>query len=266
MRLSGLKKDGFAMKKMHKRGMREYGKLFLLILAAVVLVETVILLIQLNEYKEAGYVPCVMDMYVITSEYAGYLFYPFCGLLVVFSLRNDFTVQRVLRGKSHRRIWLKTVGKTGGVSITIAAVSTVYLGILGKLLKLPAFTWDSEDSLYCRGTGLLMEDVSYWKLIGWYFSAAVLLIWATAIIGVLTFWLFNSYAIGIVLTAAVWIFTWMNCNALALYTGFQYATLAVGYQPDMQLWYPLGVIGGCALLGLLLVKNRDFLGKVKEGI
>jgi hypothetical protein len=119
--------------------------------------------------------------------------------------------------------------------------------------------------LYLLLTGGVNEDITYWQVIGWYVSANFLIVWATAMVVVLMFWVFNSYGFGMILVTIGWIAIWMPNLWLTRVLGFQYSTLAQGYDPWIQIGYPLGFITVITVLGLF-VKSRDFLGKVKEGV
>ncbi len=230
------------------------------IVSMIVITQTILLCII---YQNDKVLPCFLDVFCLSSAHMGYMLTPFAAVISIYALKYNFNTMHILKETNLRNIWKQVSIKLGLVAMEIAIVSVVVVGILGNLLSDYFFTWNVYESIYSWYTDSIIayENVSYLYIIFAYVLQAFFISYTSMMITAFTYWLFKSYILGLGISTLYFATGYILGLPFATYSGPNYHTIGQEFSTKYQIIYPLAVLLVIYLLGYVLVKKRDFIGK-----
>ena len=234
------------------------------IISMIVITQTILLCII---YQNDKLLPCFLDVFCLSSAHMGYMLTPFVAVISIYALKYNFNTMHILKETKLRNIWKQVSIKLGLIAIEIAVVSVVVVAILGNLLSDYFFTWNVYESIYSWYTESIIafENVSYLYIVLVYVLQVFFMSYTSMMITVFTYWLFKSYILGLGISTLYFATGYLLGLPFVMYSGPNYYTISQEFSVKYQIIYPLIVLLGIYFLGCILVKKRDFFGKVTEG-
>lgn len=146
---------------------------------------------------------CGMDAFAFSSRRMA------LGVFVIsifFSItinKNNFKSQRVVLSKTNSSVWSYTVIKTIIMSLVMSLLVFAVTALVSITCFNEFFNWNSEESVFCLKTGMVMSNINYPIIFIAYFCQAFFGISTAAIAAMLIFWIFKSYIAGAAITTIV---------------------------------------------------------------
>ena len=220
-------------------------------------IQTIVVL--LNADREA-YDLCMMDGFSLSSIYMESTTVPIIALAVIVSLKDNFNSVRVIQEKNIRGLWIYVYIKIAVISFICAFISTVYCGILGKIISDRLYSWDSMRSIYVWFSGEALSEYSYIYLITMYLVDLLIKTVIVSALSLTSYWMVNSYILGFIAGAGAGIAgDWFQLM-WSEYTGAGYVAVINGIDIKYQYIYPIVIFVILFFIGFI-VSKRDFLPK-----
>lgn len=208
---------------------------------------------------------CIYDSFAMISHSLGYSIIPIAILFTMLYLREDFTVERTVRMKSFKIIWLSTVAKISVLSFLFTAISLVLGGVLGKIIAFETYSWNKNDSIFYVITGQILPDLSYIKFIIVFLLNIFLTVLIMDLIMIVFYWIFHSFIVGCFISVSLSFILCFSGSWFYAERGVHYSIWMNPFSYTVQFVYPVIICLLIITIGFF-VKRKDISLISREGI
>lgn len=203
---------------------------------------------------------CFMDAFAAVSSCMRYAIYPIAIFTVVSLIKDEFDISNVLRRKTHLNLWIYLVLKIGVISLLLAIITFLGTSLTGIIIGDSLCNWNDLDSFCVKFTNYYFENVNIVMILLTFFLCIFSGMYVVSMICLSTYWFFNTFVLGAVISLAVCIGgTGLTIN-YNNYRGVSYDLIDHGIDPRYQYIYPFFIVLILAAVGILKQK-RDFIKK-----
>lgn len=188
---------------MIKRVLKELFAERWIIIAGLILMFILILALTKFQLSYSNVEICGMDAFAFCSRCMVVSVFPVSCLLNISVNKNNFKPQKVVLSEKNSAVWNYTVVKTVIISFAIAVCIFVITLLCSVIFFDEFFNWSSKNSFFYLFTGYLIDDINYIMIFAAYLCQSFFGICTAAMVPMITFWFFKSYALGAVGTIII---------------------------------------------------------------